>query len=331
MVELITTKNLSVDTSDYTKPLRIGERAQKNSELQLERMRKIANEIFGAAANIIIGVNGSVARRETTSGSDVDLFFLGTSNADFKQLESQQESYRTRLREAGIKMPASGGVFDKPLLAEALCETIGGSEDTNTFITRRMLFLLEGEWIYNQTAFEKLRSDLICRYVNDDLAEDKIALFLLNDIIRYWRTICVDFEHKTQDVSKPRAIRNIKLRFSRMLLYFAGIAAVSKTGGMSGVDKRAELEKLFSLPALQRIKFVFGDNADTLTSLYFDFLESIDNPDIRGVLERSGEEGIGTVEYESLVAKARDFKSALLTILLKDLKPDHEVVRALLL
>lgn len=307
------------------------QRAVDLSEKQLKLMREIALEIFGQDTKIIIGVNGSVARRETTSGSDVDLFFLGLGQADLDSLKSQQETYRARIRDVGIKMPANGGVFDEPLQADELCETIGGDNDTNTFITRRMLFLLEGEWIYNQTAFEKLRNDLICRYVTEDLADEKITLFLLNDIIRYWRTICVDFEHKIQDMSKPRAIRNIKLRFSRMLLYFAGIAAVSETGDMSGVEKRAKLNALFSMPALARIQDVFGDEAAPLTALYAEFLASIDDSDIRQVLELSGDEGIDTSEYESLVTKARDFKDALLTILLKDLKTSHEVVRALLL
>ena len=307
------------------------QRAHKLSEQQLKLMRAIADEIFGQNTKIIIGVNGSVARREMTSGSDVDLFFLGLDQAEVASLKSKQDIYRTRLSEVGVKMPANGGVFDEPLAANDLCETIGGDDDTNTFITRRMLFLLEGEWIYNQEAFEKLRSDLICRYVSADLAEDKIALFLLNDIIRYWRTICVDFEHKIQDMSKPRAIRNIKLRFSRMLLYFAGIAAVSKTGGMSGIEKRAHLETLFTVPCLARIQDVFKDKADPLTALYAEFLTSIDDPTIRAVLDRSGNDGIDTQEYETLVMKARDFKNALLTILLEDLKPSHEVVRALLL
>ncbi|MEP0953187.1 MAG: hypothetical protein ABJG96_14705 [Paracoccaceae bacterium] len=307
------------------------QRANQLSEHQLKTMREIAEEIFGQDTNIIIGVNGSVARRETTSGSDVDLFFLGLDEAELTSLQSKQDIYRARLRDAEIKMPAHGGVFDEPLLANELCETIGGDDDTNLFITRRMLFLLEGEWIYNQAAFEALRSGLICRYVAEDLSDEKIALFLLNDIIRYWRTICVDFEHKTQDVHKPRAIRNIKLRFSRMLLYFAGVAAVSKTGGMSGVEKRAKLETLFSMPALARIQDVFEDKAGPLTALYAEFLASIDNPEIRSVLERSGDEGIATKEYDVLVPKAREFKDALLTILFEDLKPNHEVVRALLL
>lgn len=307
------------------------QRAAKLSEQQLGLMRKIAKDVFGENTHIIIGVNGSVARRETTSGSDVDLFFLGLNEAEASTLPDQQQAYRKRLRDKGIKMPANGGVFDEPLQAKELCETIGGDDDTNIFITRRMLLLLEGEWVYNESCFKDLRSDLISRYVPADLTEDKIALFLLNDIIRYWRTICVDFEYKIQDARKPRAIRNIKLRFSRMLLYFAGVAAISQTEGMSGLEKCKRLETLFAMPALNRIQEVFGGKATGLTALYAEFLTSIDDPATRDVLEQSGNNGIGTPEYEELVTKARNFKGELLKLLLEELKPDHEVVRALLL
>ena len=109
-----------------------------------------------------------------------------------------------------------------------------------------MLFLLEGEWGFNQEAFEKLRSDLISAYVSDTLDDDKLALYLLNDIIRYWRTICVDFEYKTSDGTKPRAIRLAKLRVSRMLLCFAGFVAVAEAVDMTAKQKRDRLVSLFS-------------------------------------------------------------------------------------
>lgn len=306
------------------------EKAIATSERQLSIMRGIAKEIFGGETPIIIGVNGSLARRECTSGSDVDLFFLGLDDSA-EDLADKQRTYRAELMKRGIKMPALGGVFERPLQASKMLDTIGGNKDTNMYITRRMLFLLEGEWIYNERGFADLRTQLIGKYIADDIEKKKIALFLLNDIIRYWRTICVDFEHKMLDAKKPRAIRIIKLRFSRMLLYFAGVAAVSKTGDLDSEGKRKLLERLFSQPAIERVKYIFGKRADAVVQLYAEFLSDVDNVDIRGALEQAGDKGIVTKEYELLADKARNFKDELLSILFDELGPDHEVIRALLL
>ncbi len=104
-----------------------------------------------------------------------------------------------------------------------------------------MLYLLQGEWLYNEAGFERVRADLIEHYVTEELEERKLCRYLLNDIIRYWRTICVDFEEKTAAGNKPRAIRLIKLRFARMMLYFGGVAAISKTGDIPAPQKRIVL------------------------------------------------------------------------------------------
>lgn len=301
------------------------------SERQLQLMRTIALEMFGDDPNYLIGVNGSVARRECTSGSDVDLFFLFTGEAAVKDAQLAQNSYRSRLELEGLDMPAPEGVFEHPLDIEELLATIGGDGDTNVFITRRMLFLLEGEWTFNQRLFDKTRTRLISRYVTEDLSETKLCLFLLNDVIRYWRTICVDFEHKTADADKPRAIRLIKLRFSRMLLYLGGVAAVSQTKGQVVAAKRQTLEKLFALPTIERMQSVFGDAMNPSLQRYGTFLENLDDTDIRQQLKLLGEEGLGTQVYKDLCVEARDFKEDLLAMLMDEFGADHDVIKALLL
>ena len=170
------------------------------------------------------------------------------------------------------KMPATDGVFSEPLSLSMMREMIGGRDDTNVQITRRMLLLLEGEWIFNETAFRDARRQLLKKYVPGSLRDEQICLFLLNDIIRYWRTICVDFEFKVQNDGKPRAIRLIKLRFSRMLLFLAGVLAIGATHDKSAEQKLTTLNDYLTLPAIDRIRKIAGEKATPALQLYAEFL-----------------------------------------------------------
>lgn len=304
---------------------------KSESERQLELMRTIAKAMFKDNPNYLIGVNGSVARRECTSGSDIDLFFLFNGNITADDARAAQDLYRARLHEEGLVMPAHGGVFETPLNIEELLETIGGDDDTNIFITRRMLFLLEGEWTFNQGLFKQTRTQLIKRYVADDLDEHKLCLFLLNDVIRYWRTICVDFEHKTAAADKPRAIRLVKLRFSRMLLYLAGVAAVSQTKDIDVVAKRRKLEELFALSTIARMRAVFGIAMEQPLSRYARFLSDLNEEPIRTQFKLPGDEGLNTKVYKDLSVEARHFKDELLAMMIDEFGAEHDVIKALLL
>lgn len=135
--------------------------AREKSEGILQTLRLVATELPSLTADIVIGVNGSVARREATSGSDVDLFFL-TLDGDLSSAKSAQAEYRAKLIEKGIKMPAPGGVFENPLRTTQLTATIGGEDDTNTYITRRMLYLLEGEWVGEREWFQRTAITAYC-------------------------------------------------------------------------------------------------------------------------------------------------------------------------
>lgn len=308
------------------------DRTRDRSEGVLRALRSAAVDVFGENPDLIVGVNGSVARREATAGSDVDLFVL-TLSGDVEAAATVQTAYRKFLGELTppIKMPASGGVFEMPLPTVDLTKTIGGEDDTNTFITRRMLYLLEGEWVANQQGFDRLRSELVARYVPEDLDAQKIVRFFLNDVIRYWRTICVDFEHKTSDSTKPRAIRLVKLRLSRMLLYVAGIAAARETIGQEAMAKRETLAKLLTMSPLERLTHIHGHNRMVpVQALYATFLAALDDVTVRTQLELPGNAGLNTPEFDELAEVSRDFKAALLALLVMDAGGDP-LMEALLL
>lgn len=305
-------------------------KTRERSETGLAKMREIAAGIVGNDDRFVVGVNGSYARREVTSGSDVDLFVLFRKDA-ISEASEFQSSVREKLRQEGFKMPASNGVFERPLAISGLTQTIGGMDDSNDTITRRMLLLLEGEWVYGKAGFEDARNRLLSQYVSEKIRPEQISMFLLNDIIRYWRTICVDLEHKVQVGGKPRAIRLIKLRFSRMLLFVAGVLAVGETFGVARDEKLRRLNAFLALPAHERVQTIAGEKTDALLGLYAEFLAALDDEQVRDRLSLQSPEGEQTDEFEHLRTKAQAFRCELLEMLQGHFRENNPTLSALML
>jgi predicted nucleotidyltransferase len=305
-------------------------KTKNRSEEGLRLMREIASKIVGSEDRFVVGVNGSYARREVTVGSDVDLFVLFRKDA-LSEASEIQNRLRDEFKKKGFKMPASEGVFERPLAISGLTQTIGGMEDSNDTITRRMLLLLEGEWVYGEDKFEDARKRLLTQYISDTIRDDQITMFLLNDIIRYWRTICVDLEYKVQVGGKPRAIRLIKLRFSRMLLFIAGVLAVGETYGLNRNDKITRLNELLAIPPYERLKEISGKKSEPILMLYGDFLSDLDNEGIREKLSQQSPEGEQSKEFETLRIKAKDFREQLLSMLKEHFDDNNPTLSALML
>ena len=225
-----------------------------------------------------------------------------------------------------LKVPASNGVFENPLPVEKIYE-IGGLTDDNETLTRRMLLLLEGEWVFNESGFREVRRRLLDKYLHHRPEADKICMFLLNDVIRYWRTICIDLENKVHAHNKPRDIRLIKLRFSRMLLYASGVLAIGEGYGLSSEEKLKSLQTLLGKWPIDRIRAVVRQKAEPVLDLYAGFLKALDTPTVRQSLEDRQE----SRDFMELSNEARHFRDRLHCLFEEHFDGDNPTLRALLL
>lgn len=204
--------------------------ARARTQEQLANLR----QDFGARCEsdqFSVVLFGSWARMELTPHSDDDWAILVGAGAsvDDPVVKDALGVARDRLGQGAAK-PGSQDIFGLAFPFDDLVTKVGLDDDTNTNLTRRMLLLLESVPVSGQDVWETCWNDVLERYLDRGLKSHRPPRFLLNDLVRYWRTICVDFEGKHPlggDGNDPKWVtRNAKLRTSRKMLFAGGLIPV---------------------------------------------------------------------------------------------------------
>jgi predicted nucleotidyltransferase len=256
---------------------------------------------------------GSLARNEVTAGSDLDWTLLVDGQCNTQHLDVTKAI--KALVEKTNKPPGPTAVFGTMAFSHELVHLIGGEADTNRNTTRRILLLLESRGMVDDDRVrDRVLRNVLKRYLQEDLGYHalhdwrvRVPRFLLNDIVRFWRTMTVDYAAKRRDRgSEGWAIRNFKLRLSRKLIFTAGLAMcmscelrppVSLTGAKfdQPADFYAELENYLvafsNKPPLEVVAefvrhFQAFDAGRSIFDAYDQFLTIIGNAEKRTQLEQ---------------------------------------------
>lgn len=115
--------------------------AQALSHQKMAVLSKIAGDLPQTDEGSLV-VFGSLARGEFTEGSDLDWTIMIDGRADSNHLEVVH-ALKRRLQEEGFGKPGPTEVFGGLVFSHELIHAIGGDEDSNKNMTRRLLLILE--------------------------------------------------------------------------------------------------------------------------------------------------------------------------------------------
>ena len=296
--------------------------------------------------DIALVVFGSLARLEWTSGSDVDWTLLVDGPSDPEHF-GLARAIDKGLQEAGFRPVGTSGTFGSMASSFDLIHYIGGSEDSNQNMTRRILLLLESVSISDTVVHERVLRGILKRYIQTDPAVStattprfRVPLFLLNDVVRLWRTIAVDYATKKwQQSSEKWALRNVKLRMSRKLLFVKGLlmcfSCQLQAPAVSGLNEEIVLDRLVShcldytrksaIDALCEVLILVNSEslAIKLLQAYDDFLACLNDTEKREHLKELDFSKAASDElFQQVRAISYNFRDGL-----NELFFDHELLR----
>jgi hypothetical protein len=220
-------------------------------------------------------MTGSFGRTEASTHSDLDLFILGKSDSGARG-GGKASNLLSRLDEICIKADlikvtrqlkipefSRDGQYLERYSVSQLTETLGTQQDdvTNTF-TARLLLLLESKPLLGKAVYRNATAEVINAYWRDfeDHQDRFMPAFLANDILRLWRTFCVNYEARTERVpaiEKAKGkLKNYKLKHSRLLTCYSAILYLLAVHGRWKTVRPADALDMIEMTPTQRLEWL---------------------------------------------------------------------------
>ena len=249
---------------------------------------------------LCVYVTGSYGRLEAWEQSDLDVFFLDPRTQDAERfpwitLVRLCAGLADAIERLDFPPFTGGGKYLEVQYVEEMERALGSPRDDeiNAF-TARMLLLLESRPLLKDELYAELVERVVGFYFRDfdDYPDDFVPVFLTNDILRFWRTLTLNYEHDRYEVrqlkeeEQPRgkansALKNYKLKFSRLTTCFSMVANLAAIGPPVTPQQVLRLTQLTPFERLDALRGT-SDEADRLVGeigeSYAAFLEQVQRP-----------------------------------------------------
>ena len=226
---------------------------------RLARARRSA-AIVSIYASTSVALTGDLRHRRN---SDLDVFFIHKGSGEstrlsrIRKITLDYEMIRI-CREMSFPDFSGDGEYLEIHYIDDMLNALGSpADDFRNYFTARMLLLLESKPLFNDKFYGECIDSIINSYCRDFCDHEEMfrPTFIINDIIRFWKTLCLNYEFRrnapTGDPVKRASnqIKNLKLKFSRMLTCFSLIFSLLRRGTVTPND----LNALVKQPPVDRL------------------------------------------------------------------------------
>ncbi len=261
----------------------------------------------GAAEDTIFGAHttlyavGSSGRGDMGRGSDLDLYVVGEARPHPVQPNPPflAAALSAAIAEVGLPPLDGEGKYAVPVPARSLLAHLGDpKDDSSGALTKRMLLLLESQPLFGEEAYAALLDQVLGAYwvTHQPSMERYLPFVLVNDIVRYWRTVLLNHESRIRaklersraegggdfDDRAARLYSSYKLRIPRCLSCFSMLLSLAALECDAQNITRDDLLGLIRRTPIDRLRDIAARRDDArqsvarLEALYAGFLERTD-------------------------------------------------------